>query len=112
MGQLGGGGACRASGLSAFAGFILSVVEFLSLHGDVLAEIFIPVHADSEELVVARSASNSRNSELLASTELDESGSRGPGLSPSGLVEVRRGVVELDSRSSSEKSHKDLRLHF
>ena len=81
----------------------LSVMELLSLHGDVLSEIFVSVHADGEELLVRGSADNTVAFSLLASRKLNEASSRGPGLSPGGLVEVSRGIVKFDGLGDGDK---------
>ena len=112
----------------------LSIVEWLSLHGNVLTEIFITFHTFSE---LNEIASDSRNLVLHAwGINLDESsgwwpwltkgrfieiwvgisllnetGSWWPWLTKCRFIEMRRCVIEGDSGGGSQKCSKDWCFH-
>ena len=73
----------------------LVVVEWLTLHDDILTKVLITVHAGGEELVVWWSAGNTSGVGVNASADLDETASRWHSLGPGWLVEVWWGILHL-----------------
>ena len=74
--------------LSEGGGILLIVVEWLSLHDDVLTEVLITVHTGGEELGVWWGAGNASDTGVNASRDLDETTGRWHSLGPGWLVEV------------------------
>ena len=94
----------------------LVIVEFLSLHGDVLSEVLISVHSSGEEHVVW-DAVNTSNSGMLAVSlslglELEESSGSWVFLSEWWGIKGWWSISECDSRDGSEKGSDSNGFHF
>ena len=90
--------------------FLLNIVEFVSLHSNVLSEILISVHSSGEELMVWWSAGNTFSISRDAGGGLDESSGRWGMLGIWWLVEVWWGIVEFNSRSTNKEGNNS--FHF
>jgi len=75
-------------------GRLLIVVEWLSLHDDILTKILVTVHTSGEELSVWWGTGDTISIGVNAGTELDETTSGGHSLGPGWLVEEWVGITD------------------
>ena len=90
---------------------LLVVVEWLTLHDDILTEVLITVHAGGEELLVWWGAGDTSNTGVNAGADLEEATSGWHSLVPGWLVEVWWGIAHSDSGGASEEKSNNGGLH-
>jgi len=92
---------------------LLIVVEWLSLHDDILTEVLVTVHTGGEELLVWWGAGDTGGVGVNASGDLNETSSGWHSFGPGWLVEVWIGILHFDGGGSSkEKSNNSVWLHL
>lgn len=87
---------------------VLHIVEFLSLHGDVLAKILITVHASGKlsELSVWH-ARHTFDARVHARVELNQTSSRLKSFGPGWVVEEWRSIGNSERRGDAEEGSKN-----
>jgi len=90
---------------------LLIVVEWLSLHDDILTEVLVTVHTGGEELLVWWGAGDTGGVGVNASGDLNETSSGWHSFGPGWLVEVWIGILHFDGGGSSKEKSNNSGLH-